>query len=239
MIGARREVACALGARTPGTRTGRRVGAFGERGEVRIVLDQHLALEGVDESGVHGRPVALVAARRVSVGADGRGDADDGQQPRALARPGLLEHLVDERDHGLEPFLGRGGSGVEIHAVQGAVGRAAGSGELAAAEVRGAGGEGVLAGVDRDQDGGVGLQGEVPGRPAALDGTFAPGGHLVQPPGLLELRAHAQHGRTGQAGRGHRVGRCEVLRPQRVLEQRLPVGPAHQLGRAGTPVLRC
>ena len=98
------------------------------------------------------------------------------------------------------------------------------------------GGEGVLAGVDGEQDAGPRAQGEAAGGAAPRGGAVALGGGLLEPSGLLELGAHAEHGGAGEPGGGHRVGRGEGLGAKGVLEQRLTVRPTHQLGRADPAV---
>ena len=214
--------------------------ALGERGEVGVVLHHHGTLERLDEAGVHGGPVDRPAARRMPVGVDRGGDADDGQQAASARGAGLLEHPVEEAADGLHPHLGRGGAHLDVGALERPSEGAAGGGELPAAQVGGAGGEGVLPGVDGEQDGGVLAQRVVPRGAAALDGAGGPGrGDLVEQAGLLELRAHSEHGGAGQAGRGHRVRRGEGVHAQGVLHERLPVGAPHQLRRARPSIMRC
>ncbi|WP_262424400.1 hypothetical protein [Brachybacterium sp. Z12] len=154
-------------------------------------------------------------------------------------RTRLPDHLVDEVAHRLGAGL-RGGALPRLTGSHGAIEAVARHGELAATEVRGAGGEGVLAGVDPDQHGGVLAQHVVAGRPSSLhDALVAAGRDLVEPAGLLELGTYSEHRGPGEAGRGHRVGGGERLRPQSVLHQRLAVRVAHQLRGAGAAIARC
>ncbi|WP_341856307.1 hypothetical protein [Brachybacterium sp. GPGPB12] len=137
----------------------------------------------------------------------------------------------------LEAPFRRGGAGLEVVADERSVlEHEALRGQLAAAQVRRTGGEGVLAGVDGEQDPGLRAQGEAAGGAASRDGAAALGGGLLEPSGLLELGAHAEHGGAGEPGGGHRVGRGEGLGPEGVLEERLAVRPTHQPRRADPAV---
>ena len=152
-------------------------------------------------------------------------------------RAGPRAHPVQQRAQRLEASFRRGGAGLEVVADERSVlEHEALGGQLAAAQVRRAGGEGVLAGVDGEQDSGLRAQGEAAGGTASRGGAVALGGGLLEPSGLLELGAHAEHGGAGEPGGGHRVGRGEGLGAEGVLEERLTVRPAHQLRRADPAV---
>ncbi len=178
--------------------------SFGDRSELRVVLDLHdgsPVAQCVGEAGVRPLPETVGMRWRDAVAVHGGGDAG-AQCEHAVSRDaGLVEcrtQLLEDHRPALVGRLVRG----DLHPVMH---------ERPVDRIRDGHGEVRVAGVDADDDAEVGGEGETPcGAPGAVAPGGAGIGEFVQHVGADQGVDRIDRGGTGERGAGHDVAGGEV-----------------------------